>query len=731
MAYADSNVVPIPEPLSTAEQEKILPDDRKWTDDYALSVVKSDWAYAESYRINAHDWRYRNANELYLAWAGQRYWDGTRVPRSSLGMYVVFEQVEAMLPKVISAVTSTNSYHFQAEMGEEDERIPEAWKELVSNQLDEINFREQIQQCVKSMEIYGNGVIEVGWEEYEDEYIHFEEKRKAAKIVTVQHPTAGMINVPTGIQSEFKRVVTRETKGRPYVRYVSLIDFYVDPACESVIIQNGAGYVIKRVYMSAGKLKSFKGQEGFRIPDDQYITTLTRSKSTAQQDVSKLSTELFRYNMWNPSQDYTSDPAQRKLAVIEYTTPTRKIWWLQGGEQSQSIVYNAINKYGMINYFAVPYANVLDRWHGLSIADVAEGEQRLQTAIINARIDELALAIHKPMVKRRGVTIPQYQLKVRPGVVIETENPEGDIMQLEASNITQQAFIEVEASDRRVQRATGMSDLAALGTPSSGGNSANRTATGVNTQLSATQGRVTYIVENIESMIIEPAVNMIIRLNRKFMDIKTAVNWLKVDKRFQGLDPKKVLNTRVTAECRASTKMAAKSNFLQLLPMLAQVWLNPELLQMMAQQTDKTFDAEEFMHMTLDALNYSPRNPLIVDLTPQQKQAAQQPPAAEALKAQIAQQKMQSDQQIDDKRQRSKMLETILKELLGAHTEHSRMDNEMQRHSMDTHMEAQRHSMDSRLELAKLLAEMHSGQQDRELAMEQAKQQKKQNSSGD
>ena len=711
MAYADQGSTPVPEPLTSDQQRKILAEDAKWTDNYALSVVKSDWAYAESYRTNAHDWRYRNAMELYLAWAGQRYWDGTRVPRSSLGMYVVFEQVEAMLPKVVSAVTSTDSFHYHSEMGEEDENIPLAWKEMITKQLDEINFREQIQQCVKSMEIYGNGVIEVGWENYEDDYITFNRKVIPAKTAFMQHPTAGPVQISTQTKEEFTRKIVREKKGRPYVRYVSLIDFYVDPSCESVVLQEGAGYVIKRVYMSAGKLKDLKDVEGFNIPSDEVLTNLSKSKSTANQDVTKLSAELFRYNMWNPSQDYTSDPAQKRIAVIEYTTPNRKVWWLQG---SDHIIYNQKNQYGIINYFSVPYANVLDRWHGLAISDVAEGEQRLQTAIINARIDELALAIHKPMVKRRGVTIPQYQLKVRPGVVIETENPEGDLHQLEASNITQQAFIEVEASDRRVQRTTGMSDLAALGTPSSGGNSANRTATGVNTQLSATQGRVTYIVENIESMIIEPAINFVIRLNRKFMDTKTAANWLKIDPRFQKIDPLRAMNTLVTAECRASTKMAARANFLQMLPILGQAWLNPELLQMLGQQSQKTLNVEEFMYMTMDALNYSPRNPLIIDLTQQQMQAMQQPPPAEQLKAQIAQGQQQSDQQINEQRVTSKFMETMFKALLDAHTEHSRMDNEMQQHSDNFKLEA-----------GKLIAGLHGDQLDRESDLQQTRIQSK------
>src|SRR5258707_13683395 len=97
MSYGDLGTAPIPDPLPQNQQTKIGLD---WTDANALRIVRTDFAYAEAYRTHSHDWRYRNAQELYLAWAGQRCWDGTRVPRSSLGTYARFEQVESMLAKM-------------------------------------------------------------------------------------------------------------------------------------------------------------------------------------------------------------------------------------------------------------------------------------------------------------------------------------------------------------------------------------------------------------------------------------------------------------------------------------------------------------------------------------------------------------------------------------------------------------------------------------------------------
>lgn len=668
---------PVPEPLPQSEQRKLDAPSDKWNNRKAFQIVRSDWAFYESYRTNAHDWRYRNSDELYLAWAGQRYWDGTRVPRSSLGIPVTFQQIEALLPKIVSALVNVDGYHFYDLRPGDDEDAELgvlAWKELVSSQLDEINWRMQVARAVKSMAQYGNGVLEVGVEEYEYEDVSFDMRVIPVQTSTLIHPIAGPIPFPTKTKQQFSRKVLKEKRLRPYVRYVSLKDFYVDPNCESPRIQD-AGAVIHRRYMRAEQIKALDGQPGFKIPDDMYLTQLSMAKSTANADVTKLSAELFRYNMWNPSQDYTSDPNQKRIAVISYTTNDRKIWWLQGSPDESGIIYNEPNKYNEINYYSVPYADVLDRWHALSVCDVAEGEQRLQQAIINGRIDELALSLHRPMVKRRGVTIPAYQLKVRPGVVIETENPEGDIQQLEVQNITQQAFVEVAASDQRVQKTTGITDLAALGTPSAGGNSANRTAAGINTQAGATQDRVRYIVENCEDYLIEPVVNAVIRFDRKFLDLNTASAWLKNDPRFANLDPKKVMNMRIVAECRASKKMAARMGFLQVFPMLAQFLFNPEFLQLTAQVNKKKLNAKTVADMLLDAINYSPKNPLFEDMTPEDVQAMNRPPADAMIKAQTAQQQMASDQQINQNNLKTKLLDTLIKEMMGGHQKYSELDD--------------------------------------------------------
>ena len=642
---------PIPDPLPLTQQTKIKGPDDKWNDDYALRIVRSDFAYSEAYRTHAHDWRYRNASELYLAWAGQRFWEGTRVPRSSIGVYVTFEQVESMLPKIVRAICDPDSYEFYSD----DPDAAQLWKELILDQLKEIRYREQIRLCAKSSLIYGNGILEWGIEDYEDETIQVSEKQSVKRFQTIYHPVAGAMNMPAELDYNYKRQIARETKRRPYIRYRSIIDSYVDPNCESSMLDK-AGYFILRTYMRAEELKALKGKTNFNIPDDGKLATYAASKTTANQDVTKLSNELFRYNLWNPAQDYSGDPAQKRIEVIEYTTAARKVWLLN----REHVAYNQPNKYRKINYYSMHYSDVLDRWHALAITDVAEGEQRLQQSIINSRVDELALSIHRPMMKRRGVTIPPYQLKVRPGVVIEVENPEGDIKQLEVQNITQQAFIEVEASERRTQRITGMSDLAALGSPTSGGNSANRTAAGINTQVGATQDRASYYIQNAEDSVVQPMLNTFIWLNKRFGDLKQAAAWIRIHPKYKNKKPVDIMNARVYAECWGAIRMQARGNFLQLFPTIAQTIFNPEMLNLFAQQQKKVPDADVFQSMIWDALGYRPRNPLMVDMTPEQQQAQQQPPPEVKAKLMMQGQQIQADQQKHQQANQTKLLNTLL-----------------------------------------------------------------------
>jgi hypothetical protein len=182
-------------------------------------------------------------------------------------------------------------------------------------------------------------------------------------------------------------------------------------------------------------------------------------------------------------------------------------------------------------------------------------------------------------------------------------------------NITQSAFIEANASDARVQKTTGITDLAVMGTPGGGGNSANRTATGVGVQAQAAFSRLTYLVENIEDSFVEPILSAWHTLNTLYLDPNEIIHLVGKD-----IDPLEILNADVLFTMRASSKMQSRMALLQTFPLIAQTFMNPELMNVLARQ-NKTFDLAELSTMLIDMTGYKARGQLIRDLTPEEKQA--------------------------------------------------------------------------------------------------------------
>ena len=112
-------------------------------------MAVQDFESAESYRTQNADWRWRTADELYQAWVQQKYWEGTRIPRASIGVYTCFEQVESMLPKILSAVFSDNPW-FQADPdGQTTPEQARHWRNVLLEQLDETRVREIHRRCIK------------------------------------------------------------------------------------------------------------------------------------------------------------------------------------------------------------------------------------------------------------------------------------------------------------------------------------------------------------------------------------------------------------------------------------------------------------------------------------------------------------------------------------------------------------------------------------------------------
>src|SRR5206468_3312403 len=132
---------------------------------------------------------------------------------------------------------------------------------------------------------------------------------------------------------------------------------------------------------------------------------------------------------------------------------------------------------------------------------------------------------------------------------------------------------EVQASENRAQKVSGVTDLAVLGTPTAGGNSASRTATGVNSQVAASTSRLQYLVENAEALGIEPMLNHVWALNQLYPPLGGVS--VKGEQGQYRMSPDVIINSNVKFAMRASAKMQSKQALLQVFPLVMQSLANP------------------------------------------------------------------------------------------------------------------------------------------------------------
>jgi hypothetical protein len=602
--------------LSETQQEQIATPADLWTDDFALKVAVYDFERAANYRSMNHDWRWNNADNLYLGYVPQKFWEGTKIPRANISMFTAYEQIEEMVPRIMQALFAEDVWFEADALGAmTSPQAARASRDVILAQMENCGkvpktkaIRQIVEIAVRDALIYGNGILELSWL-----YDIIHEKKFIPQFVpqrqAIQHPLLGTVWFPTGgFDRIIKEIMVEQYDNRPIVEHISIKDFYIDPNCPSHD-PNDARYTIRRSYTHIDYLKSLRGVENFYIPEDDELVFLGQNKPSAQADNTKSYEESARQGSWQPQVEQSLDPGASRVELLRYKTD-RRICWIVNRERC---IYNVPNPYGRKLQYNLCYTDLVDRFYGLAVTDVTEGEQRLQEGIVNSRVDELALNIHAATIVKRGNTDPVYKLRVRPGAVQYSDDPKNDHIRQYTNNITQQAFAETAASDIRVQKITGLNDLV-----SGGQNPVARSATGAGLQGQATFARSQYQVEKVETNILEPMLTDIHMLNNHHLD----PNQMIAAGKGQQIDPIAIFGAEVEFRMRAGSRMASKQTLAMNLQWIMQYMTSPQL-EAQLNKSGRTIDYEEVFQLLIDATGYAKKATWIRPLTQQEQQAMQ------------------------------------------------------------------------------------------------------------
>ena len=648
-----------------------------WSNHKALSVVSYNFNQSWQHISRFHGARWDEADKLYALWVKQERWPGTKIPRASMDVPIVFQQINAVIATIIGSIFSRHRYFtLDPKPGTTAEQARNK-EELIRDAISRKQLRHTARRVLQSMLLYGNGVARVTLNRSR---IHKTVWRDALI------PQYKEVNIPGIVQGlrvleDYKREVRKETlsywMNNVNVSYVPLREFFPDPTSLSPLIGDESGqgpkWVIERVITQISELRTLREDPLFtdKIPGDDLLLQLAKSGTPASTS-NRFRGQTFRSSPIAPIFNASLAPEDQNLEILQYTSDERQIWVINQTE----VILNGPNLYRQINYANSFYADVLDNFYAMSLTDVVEPEQKLSRDLLNARLDELALGLHTPRITRRGVSFPKRFRHVFPGANIEADEPKEDVIPMPVSNITQNAFLEAAQSDIRSQKGSGVTDASQLGVASGIGDSMKRTATGSGIIASASGRRMGDILSNLEEYVLVPVIQMADNIIVEFFTPEQVQAYGEPDSLIKK-DPITILGAQTTVRIRASNRFRNQSILAQTVPSLTQFLLQPGIIQALQAQ-GRTVDVNELVELWYEIMDRESTRDLVRDLSKQeqealaQQQAADQSPGDDRIAADIAKSALSAQTQSES--DAAKILNTVLGQALKGASEEGKSE---------------------------------------------------------
>jgi hypothetical protein len=565
-------------------------------------------------------------DRLYLFRVPQGFWEGSSVPRASLGVPLIYEHIESLMPQVMSALFADDPPFEIISRPKTKQNVARACKELISYQLQQMGFREELRKCIKELMVYGTCYMRLGWRKY---------KKTIRKRVRRGTPSVQLVNglpVKSYAKGDGKWMMknVEVEVNEPFCESVHVRYVIPDPKLRCPDVRQSKGPLIHREYMGVEALEqAFRSVPGNKLPDTETLKSFfeqpkespERSMLEGRSTTSVMNTGIssldlnMEFKAMPRYQESTSDPNRMELEVVEYWNEDRHGVLLN----RKIVIINETNTYNEIPYRSCCFTDVLDSFFGIGLARLLKGEQRLQQGVINGRLDDLSLRLSGSFIRKRGSNTPAQQLRFRPGGIIDTDDAEG-IKMIEYPPALEDAFTEVEASDSRAQRRSGANELITQG-GQQGPSSITRTATGMNALSAGVGARLGYLIDFISDLIFVPTLEFIQDCNSKWLDEETITSILtdELAHDYDG-DMLDVVNAKLKFRMLASAKAKARQALAQnLMPMLQILQQQPvqEAMQLQGLKTDWV----EIAQAVADISEIAGTQKWVVPMTEQDKQA--------------------------------------------------------------------------------------------------------------
>lgn len=627
-------------PVGTIHAEDMYDDPDTGTiqfnDAAALKLVVDDLNTCSTF-INVNQWAsgWTLSDVIYQSPASASAFDGGNVAQANVPKFTVSNHLSSIVPKIMGGIFYEDPCFLLRPMPGTDEDTVKVKTAVFSEQLWEMKFEEETERMLDQMGLLGTCIAKWGYTEY---------TRKVKKYLPVENQLS--IAMPSGIQQrdtpasdEYRVVAEDELVSHPWLKYCDIRTVFVDPGCRYGDIRR-ARYVIYRDFATYDDLSKWRGKEGYTIPTEAELKALFLSNpSTGSDNISLTLPEGMRGYLQHATPrglKTSSDPTANSLEILERWDADKVIVVLCFNGH-HILIRNEANPYGRIPFLSANWRNIPDAFYGQGLGQLVGSEQLVEQGITNIALDLLAYGLQPTAVRKKGFNTPTQNVRWKQGGIIDVDEDVDKAFKFltmppvpgEAWTFISQAKSDGAATsganEQVVQGAGGMNNKA----------TGMRSATGASAVIAANASRLDGPMGRYIRQVFVPWLYIMDELNndnlpasviRKIAGEKMAADFK--------LDQFKYRGAKLEFEVLAGTKLGAKKEMAQFLPIMLQIFNNPTFTQDLA-QAGYIFDPVAIFRAFADAAGWKFSQAFLKKMTPEQMQTAKANTKAALMQMQL------------------------------------------------------------------------------------------------
>ena len=648
----------------------ILFDDRA-----ALQLVVSDLNTCSTY-INVNQWAsgWTLSDVIYQSPAGASAFDGGNVAQANVPKFTVSNHISSIVPKIMGGIFYEDPCFLLRPLPGTDAETVTAKTAIFSEQLWQMKFEEETERILDQMSLLGTGIAKWGYLEYTKKTKRYVRSDEALNL----DMPSGVQKVETPESDEYRTVYDEELVSHPWLKYCDIRTVFVDPSCRYGDIRR-AHYVIYRDYATYSDLDHLRGTAGYDIPSEPELRTLFMSNpSTGSDNISLTLPEGMRGYLQHAvprSYKTSADPNANALEILERWDAEKVIVVLCFNGHN-ILIRNEANPYGKIPFLSANWRNIPDAFYGQGLGQLVGSEQLVEQGITNIALDLLAYGLQPTAVRKKGFNTPTQNIRSKEGGIIDVdEDVDKAFKFLQMPNVPGEAwqFIAQAKSDgaatsganeQVIQGAGGMNNKA----------TGMRSGTGAAAVVQANASRLDGPMGRYIRQIFVPWLYQMDELNNDNLPASVMRKIVgPVMANDYKMDQFKLRNAKLEFEVLAGTKLGAKKEMAQFLPIMLQIFNNPTFTQDLA-AAGYIFDPVAIFKAFADAAGWKFSQSFLKKMTPEQMATAKANTKAALLQMQLnakqqsQQAQFEHEETIEDQKQLGKAGNEVLRQAVEQST---------------------------------------------------------------